>query len=85
MEVTYSIGVSNRFFLDIDGVSDPQDIFAEKEQKKEKKEKTVKPKQQPKKSEPVKKAPEPEQKSRKDGMGRHFGGIFKECNVVALY
>ncbi|XP_030851476.1 TATA-binding protein-associated factor 2N isoform X3 [Strongylocentrotus purpuratus] len=69
MEVVYSIGVSNRFLLDMDTVSDPQDIFVEKEQRmKEKKEKSSKPKQPKpiKKAEPVKKAPEPEQKSRKE-------------------
>ncbi|XP_041475441.1 plasminogen activator inhibitor 1 RNA-binding protein-like isoform X1 [Lytechinus variegatus] len=69
MDVTYTIGVSNRFLLDMDTVSDPQDIFAEKEQRmKEKKEKSSKPKQPKpaKKAEPAKKAPEPEQKSRKE-------------------
>lgn len=75
MEVVYSIGVSNRFLLDMDTVSDPQDIFVEKEQRmKEKKEKSSKPKQPKpiKKAEPVKKAPEPEQKSRKEGMNQTF-------------
>ncbi|XP_071477241.1 uncharacterized protein [Diadema antillarum] len=69
MDVTYTIGVSDRFLLGFDSVSDPQDIFAENEQhQKEKKEKSSKHAKQHKKPEQAsaKKAPEPEQKTRRD-------------------